>query len=159
MHSRPQIRHLSAWLLAFATTFVPAAAQPNPHNRDKNTWSYDGGIFMDTDGELPSGACFRVKGRVTSDDFFENLRREDTNSGTLYRRGNDVVGHARGFAAEQQDIGCGIAMVEIGTGALGGKQDQPKPPNPNPQRPNRPRYGINENYAREIMQLFSISKS
>jgi hypothetical protein len=91
MQSRPQIRHLSAWLLAFSTAFLPTAAQPNPHNRDKNTWNYDGGIFMDTDGELPSGACFRVKGRVTSDEFFENLKREDTNSGTLYRRGNDIV--------------------------------------------------------------------
>jgi hypothetical protein len=28
---------------------------------------------------------------VTADDFFENLRREDTNSGTLFRRGNDIV--------------------------------------------------------------------
>jgi hypothetical protein len=91
MHSWPQTRHLAAWLLTFATAFLPAAAQPNPHNRGKNTWSYDGGIFMDTDGGLPSGACFRVKGRVTSDDFFANLRREDTDSGTLYRRGNDIV--------------------------------------------------------------------
>jgi len=36
------------------------------------------------------------------------------------------------------------------------KQDQPKPPNPNPQRPNRPRYGINENYARELMELHTL---
>jgi hypothetical protein len=91
MHRWPQIRYLAAWMLAFATMFLPTAAQPSPHNRDKNTWSYDGGIFMDTDGELPTGACFRVKGRVTSDDFFENLRREDSNSGTVYRRGNDIV--------------------------------------------------------------------
>src|SRR5260370_854228 len=88
MFCRPQIRHLAAWMLAFATAFLPAAAQPN---RDKNTWSYDGGIFLDTEGALPSGACFRVKGRVTAEDFFGNLKREDTNSGTLFRRGNDIV--------------------------------------------------------------------
>jgi hypothetical protein len=34
MFCRPQIRHLAAWMLAFATAFLPAAAQPN---RDKNT--------------------------------------------------------------------------------------------------------------------------
>ena len=91
MHSRPQIRHFSAWLLAFATAFIPIAAQSNPPHRDKNTWSYDGGIFLDTEGEIPGGACFRVRGHVTAEDFFENLKREDTNSGTLYRRGNDIV--------------------------------------------------------------------
>src|SRR6267378_941204 len=88
MHCRPQIRCFAAWFLVFATAFLPAAAQPN---RDKNTWTYDGGIFLETDGAIPGGACFRVKGHVTADDFFENLRREDTNSGTLFRRGNDIV--------------------------------------------------------------------
>jgi len=67
MFCRSQIRQLAVWMLAFATAFLPAAAQPN---RDKNTWSYDGGIFLDTEGSLPSGACFRVKGRVTAEDFF-----------------------------------------------------------------------------------------
>src|ERR1700732_1265442 len=88
MPFRPQIRYLAAWLLAFATALLPAAAQPN---RDKNTWSYDGGIFLETDGAIPGGACFRVKGRVTAADFFENLKREDTNSGSLFRRGNDII--------------------------------------------------------------------
>jgi hypothetical protein len=91
MPCRPQIRFLAAWTLALATAFVPAAAQPHPSHRDKNTWSYDGGIFLDTEGALPSGACFRMRGRVTAGDFFENLRREDSNSGTLFRRGNDLV--------------------------------------------------------------------
>ncbi len=88
MLCRPQIRCFAAWFLVLATAFLPAAAQPN---RDKNTWTYDGGIFLETDGAIPGGACFRVKGHVTADDFFENLRREDTNSGTLFRRGNDIV--------------------------------------------------------------------
>jgi len=88
MHCWPQIRCFAAWFLVLATAFLPAAAQPN---RDKNTWTYDGGIFLETDGAIPGGACFRVKGHVTADDFFENLRREDTNSGTLFRRGNDIV--------------------------------------------------------------------
>jgi len=91
MLCRPQIRYLAAWILTLATALVPAAAQPNQPNRDKNTWTYDGGIFMETDGAIPGGACFRVKGHVTAADFFENLKREDTNSGTLFRRGNDII--------------------------------------------------------------------
>jgi hypothetical protein len=91
MHCRPQIRHLAAWILTLATALVPAAAQPASPHRNKNTWSYDGGIFLGAEGALPSGACFRIKGHVTSGDFFENLKREESNSGTLYRRGNDLV--------------------------------------------------------------------
>lgn len=91
MPCQPQIRFLAAWTLTLATAFVPAAAQPHPSSRDKNTWIYDGGIFLDTEGALPSGACFRMRGHVTSDGFFENLRRVDSNSGTLYRRGTDLV--------------------------------------------------------------------
>jgi hypothetical protein len=83
-----QFRLLATWVLTLATAFSPDTGQPN---RDKNTWCYDGGIFLETDGALPGGACFRVKGRVTAPDFFENLRREDTVSGMLFRRGNDIV--------------------------------------------------------------------
>jgi hypothetical protein len=91
MSCRPQTRFLAAWTLTLAAAFVPAAAQPYPSHRDKNTWSYEGGIFLDTEGALPSGACFRMRGRVTSGEFFENLKRQDSNSGTVYRRGNDLV--------------------------------------------------------------------
>jgi hypothetical protein len=74
---------------------LPLAAAPQPgraaHTRDKTIWNYDGGLALATDGEIPEGPCFRLAGRVIADDFFENLRREDTSNGTLYRRGNDVV--------------------------------------------------------------------
>jgi hypothetical protein len=59
--------------------------------RDKTVWSYDGGLQMVTDGNVPNGPCFRLTGRLTSEDFFTNLRRVDSNSGTIYRRGNDVI--------------------------------------------------------------------
>jgi hypothetical protein len=88
MLCRPQIRCFSAWFLALATAFLPAAAQPK---HDKNVTNLEGGVFLGTDGAIPGGACFRVVGRVTAADFFENLKREDTNSGSLYRRGNELV--------------------------------------------------------------------
>jgi hypothetical protein len=63
-------------------------AQPN---HDKVVWNYDGGLQMMTDGEIPGGPCFRINGRATAPGFFDNLRRVDTLSGTLFHRGNDIV--------------------------------------------------------------------
>jgi len=88
MFGRLPSRSLACWMLVLAAALPSAVAQPN---HDKNVWNYDGGIFMETDGAIPGGACFRLKGRADAPDFFTNLRREDTRSGTLYRRGNDIV--------------------------------------------------------------------
>ncbi|HKM68374.1 MAG TPA: hypothetical protein VJX70_14480 [Candidatus Acidoferrum sp.] len=85
---RPQIRFLASCLIAFAAVLPLAEAQPK---RDKIVTNLDGGVFMETDGAIPGGACFRVKGRLNDPDFFETLKREDSTSGTLFRRGNDVV--------------------------------------------------------------------
>jgi hypothetical protein len=85
-------QRLAAALLIFV---LPLYAYPpvssNPPERDKTIWNYDGGILLHTDGALPEGPCFRLTGKVTDPEFFENLKREDTTSGTVYRRGHDVV--------------------------------------------------------------------
>jgi hypothetical protein len=68
-------------------------ALPQP-SRDKGVWNYDGGIVLVTDGSIPNGPCFRVKGRVTAPHFFDNLKRIDNeSSGTIFRRGNETVTH------------------------------------------------------------------
>jgi hypothetical protein len=59
--------------------------------REKAVWNYDGGVQLVTDGSVSDGPCFRLTGRLTAPEFFDNLRRVDTTTGTLYRRGNDVV--------------------------------------------------------------------
>jgi len=85
-------RHLSCFLasllLALACAVPPACAQPKG---DKNVTNFDGGILQTTDGEIKGGPCFRLKVRVNAPNFFDDLQREDTRSGTLYRRGNDIV--------------------------------------------------------------------
>jgi hypothetical protein len=58
---------------------------------EKTVWNFDGGISLITDGSLPDGPCFRLTGRVFAPAFFENLKREDSQLGTVYRRGNDIV--------------------------------------------------------------------
>jgi hypothetical protein len=63
-------------------------AQPN---HEKAIWNYDGGLQMVTDGSIPSGPCFRINGRATAPGYFENLKRVDTEDGTIIHRGNDVV--------------------------------------------------------------------
>jgi hypothetical protein len=40
----------------------------------------------------------------------------------------DLVGDASGFPSEQQDIVPRVAVIQIGTGSLGRKQDQPETP-------------------------------
>ena len=59
--------------------------------RDKTVWSYEGGLFVITNGSIPNGPCFRLAGRVTSGDFFEHLKRIDRESGTVFRRGSESV--------------------------------------------------------------------
>jgi hypothetical protein len=80
--------------LGLACLFLLAAPLPsgsaNPP-RERTIWNYDGGISLSTDGRIPDGPCFRLNGHLTAETFFNNLRRVDTDTGTLYRRGHDVV--------------------------------------------------------------------
>jgi hypothetical protein len=75
--------------------FVPAAStrqhKEKQHSQEKTVWNYDGGVLFETDGSLSNGACFRVSGRLDARDFFDNLKRVDTDGGTVFRRGSETV--------------------------------------------------------------------
>jgi hypothetical protein len=58
---------------------------------DQTVWNYDGGVFFETDGSLPNGACFRIHGRMSSGDFFDDLKRIDTDRATTFQRGTETV--------------------------------------------------------------------
>jgi hypothetical protein len=75
----------AAALLFVHGTFALALA------RDKSVWSYEGGLFVITDGSITNGPCFRLAGRVTSGDFFDHLKRFDRESGTIFRLGAEKV--------------------------------------------------------------------
>lgn len=91
------------------------SAQPN---HSKSVWNYDGGLLMMTDGAVPAGPCFRLTGRATAPNFFENLRREDSDLGTLIHRGHDIVTE---FPARlhlsflMYDLPCDYQMQTAGT--------------------------------------------
>lgn len=84
--------------LAFSLCAVPSTFPQNKnhekrekHEKDKTVWNYEGGVFFVTDGSLPTGVCFRINGRMTSDDFFDGLKRIDTDEGTVFQRGTEPV--------------------------------------------------------------------
>lgn len=112
-------RCIFGWLLS-CLLFLAAFAsfgRANPP-REKTIWNYDGGVQMVTDGNVPDGPCFRLTGRLTSDNFFTNLRRVDANGGTLFRRGNDVITE---FPDKMHlnfviyDFPCGYGLQQAGT--------------------------------------------
>lgn len=61
------------------------------HEKEEDVWSYDGGVFFETDGSLPGGLCFRIKGHMNSGDFFDGLKRINTNEDTIFHRGTETV--------------------------------------------------------------------
>jgi len=79
----------------FAATSSPAQQvrheKRDKHEKEKSVWGYDGGVFFETDGSLPNGACFRIRGRMTSGDFFDSLKRIDTDKATIFQRGTETV--------------------------------------------------------------------
>lgn len=57
----------------------------------RTVWNLDGGAFFITDGHLENGSCFRLTGNVTAPDFFDGLRRVDTDEGTSYFLRDQIV--------------------------------------------------------------------
>ena len=88
MFRRPPVFFSLAVFLLHIAAAPTALAQPK---HEKTVWNFDGGISLNTDGSIPDGPCFRLTGRVFAPEFFANLKRVDSELGTIYRRGNDVV--------------------------------------------------------------------
>lgn len=93
MFCRPPVFLSLAVLLLLAATapFLCAQIKHEKAKHEKTVWNFDGGVSLITDGTIPDGPCFRLTGRVYAPEFFENLKRVDSEIGTVYRRGNDVV--------------------------------------------------------------------
>ena len=66
---------------------IPVSLPPN----EKSVWNYDGGVDLETNGSIPDGPCFRLKGHVSAPDFFDHLKRIDTETGAIFRRGSESV--------------------------------------------------------------------
>lgn len=107
-------------LLLFLVPCVSAqAARHGKHDgRDKTVWNYEGGVLFETDGSLPSGVCFRIYGIMKSGDFFDSLKRIDTDSGTQFRVGRETVTKfpdSVTVAFSIRDQLCPAGMQQVGT--------------------------------------------
>jgi hypothetical protein len=85
-------------LIALAASFVffptNAAAQKktkHPKPPDPKVANYYGGVFLVGDGGIPDGPCFRINGRITSADFFNQLKSYESDDGTIFRLGDKEV--------------------------------------------------------------------
>jgi hypothetical protein len=95
----PSVRYnpIALALLFFLNTAPRAYAEQAKYkqhekaDKGRNVWSYDGGVFFETDGSLPNGVCFRIFGQMSSGDFFDGLKRIDTDQSMVFRRGNETV--------------------------------------------------------------------
>ena len=117
--------YTTGWMLLGVLCLAPALAtaqkKPSPKaqpSKEKIVWNYAGGVLFMTDGTLPNGVCFRVYGKMTSEDFFDNLKRIDTDDGTIFRRGTEKVTHFPekvNVSYAIRDQLCPMGMQQVGT--------------------------------------------
>jgi hypothetical protein len=86
-------RKLLAALLFFSPLLSCAAQKPLDKTKrvPKTVWNFEGGVFLQTDGNLSEETCFRLSGRVTAKGFFDNLKRVDDDEGTRFLRGQEAI--------------------------------------------------------------------
>lgn len=89
--SKPVVFVLLLCLFLIPCASPQAARQGKHDGHNKTVWNYEGGVLFETDGSLPNGVCFRIYGIMNSGDFFDSLKRIDTDDGTQFRRGTETV--------------------------------------------------------------------
>jgi hypothetical protein len=82
------VNAVACGILSALCAGIPSVFSQPPH---ETVWSYDGGVPLETNGSIPDGPCFRVKGVVTAPGFFDHLKRIDSDTGTIFRRGSERV--------------------------------------------------------------------
>lgn len=107
------------FLLAHASSASQKKHKP-PKKEEPKIENYYGGVFLVGDGGIPNGPCFRMKGRVTAGGFFDQLKSYDTDDGTTFRVGTDVVTDFPDkilLSLTVHDQPCGYGLQPVGTGA------------------------------------------
>jgi hypothetical protein len=89
--SKPVLFVSSVFLFLVPCVLAQAARHRKHDGRDKTVWNYDGGVLFETDGSLPNGVCFRIYGTMNAEEFFDGLKRIDTDDGTQFLRGTETM--------------------------------------------------------------------
>jgi hypothetical protein len=111
--------------LGASLVFPPASAQSqkkskHPKPLETRIQNYFGGVFLVGDGGIPDGPCFRINGRVTSAEFFNQLKSYDTVDGTIFRLGANEVTQFPDkvlLSLTIRDQPCSTGLQPVGTGA------------------------------------------
>jgi hypothetical protein len=113
-------------LLATLLACLPLAAGQQKKDKSKKAKApdirvenYFGGVFLIGDGGVPNGPCFRINGRVTSGDFFNNLKSYDTDDGVIFKRGQNAVTDFPNnvfLSFAIHDEPCDTGLQPVGTG-------------------------------------------
>jgi hypothetical protein len=118
----PQNLKTTGFVIVSFLCLAPAASasqhKQSQHRHEKTVWNYDGGVFFQTDGSLPNGVCFRISGRMSAGDFFDNLKRIDTDQATTFHRGSEAVTHFPDLVTVSfaiRDQLCATAVQQVGT--------------------------------------------
>lgn len=109
---------------AAALVFLPASVYAQKKTKrskpgETNVQNYYGGVFLIGDGGIPSGPCFHINGRVTSGEFFNDLKSYDTPDGTIFRLGINEVALFPDkllLSLTIQDQPCTFGLQPVGTG-------------------------------------------
>ena len=91
---RAYVSRTFCFALAFLFPLLAAKAQSQKKIKRPKVeakMDYYGGIFFASDGEIPAGPCFRINGRVTSGNFFDDLKAFESTDGTIFRKGTNGV--------------------------------------------------------------------
>ncbi len=88
---KPTVVALLIFLAAAPFSFAQQSKHGKQDSKEKTVWGYDGGVFFETDGSLPNGVCFRITGRMSAGEFFDGLKRIDTDQATTFRRGTQTL--------------------------------------------------------------------
>lgn len=111
--------------LAASLVFLSASAASQkktkpPKPAEAKVENYYGGVFLISDGGIPDGPCFRINGRVTSGQFFNDLKSFATPDGTIFRLGINEVALFPDkllLSLTIRDQPCSTGLQPVGTGA------------------------------------------
>jgi hypothetical protein len=111
-------------LAGFFVLLAPASPSQKktkpPKKVEAKVENYYGGVSLGGDGGIPNGPCFRINGRVTSADFFNQLKSYGTDDGTIFRLGTNEVTQFPDkilLSLLIHDQPCSTGLQPVGTGA------------------------------------------
>ncbi len=111
---------LAALFFCFSASAQTQKKTKHPKKDDPKVENYYGGVFLVGEGGIPSGPCFRINGRISSAEFFNQLKSYESEDGTIFREGTSEVTQFPDkllLSLTIRDQPCAMGLQPVGTGA------------------------------------------